>query len=395
MTSPPVPGGDPGKYHEELVQWFLENTFFTDFLYRNPAERQGRGELGDAVVLFDDVALMVQVKAQFSPRDPLLWARKNIGKAAKQLHHTNRMLFGGRISELENPLFGKVQFDSAAYENRIGLIVVAQDAQPFSAEREVPELADLTFPVHVFSLRDFALIMDRFDTAGDLVPYLEFRHDFRERLDRRVHAEDLTLRGVADQIGEFLSRVRPGIAPEVLERSVRQFRLAATGAWKESPEFRFGLAIDDIIAHLHNRDMSLEWNSDLSRRELGKISAQLAWLTRDRRIALGKRLVNLCDHARDGTGHFFPFFQRTRGVAYVFLASGGPREDRMRFLRYLVDSAQVEFDARIVVGVATDPLGNGRSYDIVYCEGAVSSESRECYEKNGSPFGRPAGQLFP
>lgn len=67
--------------------------------------------MGDAVVLFDDVALMVQIKAQFSRRDPLLWARKELKKAAKQLRHTNRMLFGGHVRELEDPLFGKVPFN--------------------------------------------------------------------------------------------------------------------------------------------------------------------------------------------------------------------------------------------------------------------------------------------
>ena len=111
LDTPGKPGGDPGRYHEALVQWLLEHTFFLDFVYRNPAEHGGRGELGDAVVLFDDLALMVQIKAQFSRRDPLLWARKELKKAAKQLRHTNRMLFGGHVRESEDPLFGKVPFN--------------------------------------------------------------------------------------------------------------------------------------------------------------------------------------------------------------------------------------------------------------------------------------------
>jgi hypothetical protein len=395
MSPPPDPGADPGKYHEAIVQWFLENTFFRDFVYRNPPEKGGRGELGDAVVLFDDVVVMVQVKAQVSARDPIAWAKKAIRKATKQLSHTNRMLFGGHITELENSLLGKIEFDPDHFESRIGLIVLGQEGAPFLPEQITPEVAKSGFPVHVLSLRDFLLLMERFDTAADLVPYLEFRHDFRERLDRRVHAEELTLSKIADDVGEFLPIVIPGISDEMLGRSVRQFRLAASGAWRKSPDWRFGLAIDDIIAHLHDRDLSLDWNADTSLGELGKITAQLAWLTRDRRIALGKRLIKLSEHACDGEGHFFSIFQRKRGVAYVFLASGSERRERMRFLRYLVDSAHVEFDADAVVGVATDPIGSGRSYDLVYCEGPVSWESREFYQQHGSPFGPSAGQLFP
>lgn len=46
------------------------------------------GELGDAVIRFDDLAIMVQIKAQSSPRDPILWAKKNLKKARRQLSHT-------------------------------------------------------------------------------------------------------------------------------------------------------------------------------------------------------------------------------------------------------------------------------------------------------------------
>jgi hypothetical protein len=111
------------------------------------------------------------------------------------------------------------------------LIVLAQPAAPFSAETEVPELAQLDFPVHVLPLRDFLLLIERFDTAGDLVPYLELRHDMRAALDRRVHTEAVALRQISDRIGEFMKVVRPGIAPELLQRTVRYFRLAAFEGW--------------------------------------------------------------------------------------------------------------------------------------------------------------------
>jgi hypothetical protein len=64
MSQIPQPGGAPGGYQERLTQWFLERSFFRDFTYRNPQGRKKGEELADAVVLFDDVALMVQVKVQ-------------------------------------------------------------------------------------------------------------------------------------------------------------------------------------------------------------------------------------------------------------------------------------------------------------------------------------------
>jgi hypothetical protein len=36
MTSPPEVGGQPGDHEERWAQWFLEQSFFRDFVYRNP-----------------------------------------------------------------------------------------------------------------------------------------------------------------------------------------------------------------------------------------------------------------------------------------------------------------------------------------------------------------------
>jgi len=62
MNEVPKIGGQPGTYEEKWSQWFLERSFFRDFVYRNPRGKKKWQELADAVVLFDDVGLMVQVK---------------------------------------------------------------------------------------------------------------------------------------------------------------------------------------------------------------------------------------------------------------------------------------------------------------------------------------------
>jgi hypothetical protein len=84
MTEVPLPGGQPGDYEERLSQWFLERSFFRDFTYRNPAKRKGE-ELADAIVLFDDVAFLVQVKAQHGNHEAKAWATEAILKALKQV----------------------------------------------------------------------------------------------------------------------------------------------------------------------------------------------------------------------------------------------------------------------------------------------------------------------
>jgi hypothetical protein len=55
MTDPPEVGGQPGDYEERGAQWFLEQSFFRDFIYRTPRGKKKGTELADALVLFDDV----------------------------------------------------------------------------------------------------------------------------------------------------------------------------------------------------------------------------------------------------------------------------------------------------------------------------------------------------
>jgi len=68
MSEVPKIGGQRGAYEEKWSQWFLERSFFRDFVYRNPRGKKKGEELTDAVVLFDDVMIMVQVRSSASSR---------------------------------------------------------------------------------------------------------------------------------------------------------------------------------------------------------------------------------------------------------------------------------------------------------------------------------------
>src|ERR1700730_3681631 len=97
MSEVPKHGGHRGDYEEKWSQWFLERSFFRDFVYRNPRGKRKGEELADAVTLFGDVAIMTQVKAQHGRRDPLLWAEEKLKEAFRQLKKTHNDLYQGRI----------------------------------------------------------------------------------------------------------------------------------------------------------------------------------------------------------------------------------------------------------------------------------------------------------
>jgi hypothetical protein len=115
MTEVPTTGGQPGNYGEQWSQWFLERSFFRDFVYRNPKGEKKGQELADAVVLFDDVVIMVQVKAQYGKHEALAWATEKLLEALKQVVKTHESLTQGKIKTLKNDFYGEMEFEPKAY----------------------------------------------------------------------------------------------------------------------------------------------------------------------------------------------------------------------------------------------------------------------------------------
>lgn len=374
-AAPPEPGGNPGTYEERLAQWFLEGTFFRDFVHRNPRGKGGKGELADAVVLYGDVALMVQVKAQSSTRDPCAWASKHIAKAANQLRGTYRMLIEQHVKELYSETLGPMPFDPDKYRYKHGLIIVAHESPPYDASELCNGITTFSFPVHVLSLQDFLTLSDRLDTAGDLISYLDLRYELRQELPLIVHQEANTARCMRAGYARVL--VEQGHEKGLAEATAAAFDEQLEGELQRSEDYRFSLLVDDIIARLHTNDPALPWASDIDPRHIGAIAEQLAWLPRRKRMAIGERLFSIVSAAKDGKDHLYHCLSKSRRVTYIFFATSRPRSDRVEQLRLLVEAARVRYDVPTGVGVATNPIGwGGRAYDVTMQEGEIDPELR-------------------
>jgi hypothetical protein len=393
MSEMPKPGGAPGDYEEKLTQWFLEKSFFRDFTYRNPRGKKKGDELADAVVLFDDVALLVQVKAQHGNHEAQAWATEATLKALKQVRSTHDNLKSGVIKKLRNEVYGELEFDPAIYPNMIGIIILAQDSTPYSAQERVPELREADFPIHVFSLKDIALLTDRFDTAADFVNFIELRTDIDDSGALLVNDEAENLQRMIGCVpGVYAQRMQP-ITKEMLMRTVEAFRKTATGELLRSPEWKYGLVIDDMIARAHDLDPNLPWNHGPVS-VAADIARFLGWLTRSRRIKLGKRVLDMCViSAQDGQAHYFPHYQKSRGTVSVYLVSSLSREERVKYLDFLVTYAHFKYGVAQSFGVATDAGTSGRAYDFMLTRKQLTPEAIELLKTFDDPFGETTEQL--
>jgi hypothetical protein len=386
MTEVPKIGGHPGTYEEKWSQWFLERSFFRDFVYRNPRGKKKGQELADAVVLFGDVVLMVQVKAQCGKHDPMSWATEKLLESFKQICNTHNSLVGSEIKKLRNDYYGDLAFDPKSYPNRIGLIILAHGSDPYIAAKLAPELLTAPFPIHVFSLKDFAIVASRFDTAGDLITFLEMRGDVATKEPFCVQDEPGNILRMLPHVEGVLRAHMSPTSDGTMNKTVQAFERVATGKLLESQDWRYGLAIDDMIARAHNIDPGLPWNETEGPRGSIEVAQFLGWLTRDRRIRLGKRIIAACEAAGDGKVHYFPHVQKSRGTACVYLATPQNRKDRVETLQFLVSYAHMKYGVPKCLGVATEPIGNGRSYDFVVTRGPPPPALLEQLKTFDDPF---------
>jgi hypothetical protein len=385
MSEVPNIGGQPGSYEEQWSQWFLERSFFRDFVYRNPRGEKKGQELADAVVLFDDVILMVQVKAQCGNHEAMAWTTEKLLEAFKQLGRTHEPLVQGKIKTLKNDFYGEMDFDAKSYPNRIGLIILAHDSEPYIAAELAPELLTTGFPVHAFSLKDFAIIASRFDTAADFITFLELRGDIAAKEPFFVQDETGNIARMIRHVEEIYRANLPSTPPEMFQKLAKAFEVIATGKLMESPDWKYGLSIDDMIARAHDVDPGLPWNKSDGRGGL-EVAQFLGWLTRDRRMRLGKLLISKCEAAQDGDIHYFPHVQPSRGTACVYLSTSQSRPERVKTLQFLVHYAQMKYAVKQCLGVATEPLGNGRSYDFVISRKPLPPGLVEELKKLADPF---------
>ena len=72
---------------------------FCDFTYRNPRGKR-RAKNWRMRLFFDDMAFLVQVKAQYGNHDAMAWATEATLKALKQVRATHEHLKSGAIQKL-------------------------------------------------------------------------------------------------------------------------------------------------------------------------------------------------------------------------------------------------------------------------------------------------------
>lgn len=381
MSSPDTPKKiDIGKQTEDDVQRFVEHAFSPDFVFRSPQHLKGgkHKETTDVFVLFDDVALAIQVKAQALNVDgtpaaeDLDWTKRNLEKAISQVKGAIRTIKAGQIVRLENDRRGAVQFSTDMFRYVYGLVVINHTSEPFDARQLVPDLANGGHPVHVLSFGDFYNLARVLDTPVDLIGYFEVRSQILiPTFNPLVHAEQQALEFYVDHFEKLTSfqaelhgEQRP---PDLFKEHGDMLRRIYRG---DSSGLSDSYFIDTIIDWAHQVDGSSPAPFENGERDYVTIATHLATLVRPRRAYIGKAFRDAIKRAGESKeDDFAQFSSHRRSDCMLFLASHRPDEERkergqdlLRLLWLLKATRQV----KRAMGIVTE-AGSGRlrSYDFI------------------------------
>ncbi len=379
----PMPTEDITKDNEALTQWYLEHSFFKDFVYKNPERNKGK-EFSDALIIYDDTIIIIQNKTKLSKRDEIVWASKNINAALSQLKGSYRNIKNKLVTAFYNEFLDiRLNIDLEKHKCLYGLIVLAQDSGGYDPYLLIEHENKPDFPFTIISLNDLFKIIDKMDTAGDLIVYFELRFDAMQLglFFPKVNDEQENMNRIADLVPQILEPRLHGLTAEKRKKTIETEVYKLKNRIKERHDYVFSTLIDDMIARAHDLDQEIYGKGGQNIKLSHKIAETYGYLTRERRIEIGKRLYGAADKARKGFGKITVHVQKPIQQTFIYLFTPKNRKERKDLLKPISVAAQKKYSNEKVLAVATEPLGTGgRSYDFFYVDHNLLREGVEIPE---------------
>jgi len=375
--------GKHGVESEDKTEEIFNQTFFRDFTFRSPRkDDKNKKEITDALIAFDDVLLIVQVKSQKTDREPSLWIQSNLTKAINQLSGAINYIKSKRKIEIKDSRRGQFEINFEDYRLIYGLIIIDQSD---STRIDVSSYTDEFYKKHkhaiqIISLKDFNKVCQIFDTAEEVLHYYDMRQMFLTANNILLHDEQYFLSIAVNHFSELSKQYRQFInSPKIEGENIHLFDqeeyYKSRMAGLESEEYIYSKIIDDIIDHCHKFDEAL-YDSISSERarsiinpgQYFMIAHELAKTGRRTRIKHGKSIMSRVSEARTcgfRKDLFISISSKLRSTAYLYYIPkiGTSREEIMimvagRAMKYI--QKHPEFNIVISIGIEFDGKGNVR-----------------------------------
>jgi hypothetical protein len=340
-----------GKHHfslkgaaaEKVVHDLAAESFFTDWCYPNPQLADGK-ELCDLLVVFDHVAIIIQVK-NLKLNEGGRYNRKEVDKNIRQLSGALRRLINDRRPiTLANPRRGVETLAPSAIEETYLLSVLAGEGEDcFPAMEAVKDKS-----AHVFTGEFLEIVLSELDTISDFVGYLRAKEALLQNLPQL-----LILGGEEELLAIYLLNNRT-----FGELTKAMMAVVDEGSWamlQQRP---------DYIAKKREDEVSYGWDNLIDHAHEGGspeyelLAREMARPNRFERRCLAKAFLDAHVMAHRDLEH--DLLRRVvssdhRTYCFLFMEDLEPRNRRRGQLEALCYVARGKFAQNpVVIGIATE-----------------------------------------
>lgn len=403
-------GGDEnakaiGELGEDFVAWLCEQPFARDFVFVRPTYARGKlqRELCDVFILFEDTAIIVQVKtpdpkahAGWTDEREADWANKRVGEAVKQIGGALNAILKGLITEVNNKRQGAVPLRADQLHHFYGLAVVHHPPLHRYGRSPIVESEGRKCTVLMATIGELSSIFEELTTIGDFVDYMRARDRFFAKHSMMGITElDIlaTYKHDPEKFGENVDRydmiyIEAGIWDEFSAKAQRAARDRANAPSQIVDEMINLLHTEQSHELEHLRELKSQHGKSLS---IGgnyiEIANELARLRRLDRRNVGQKLIEksakCLEEDRDRYLAVYP--SEGADSAILFLVSTASRLERCKTLLGLVFAARLELGVHRVTGIVTEPVTSPENsidacmveIDLALDEGLVPDKMRE------------------
>ena len=342
---------EKGAAAEAVIHNLANKTFLTDWCYPNPKKQNGK-ELCDLLVVFDDIAIIWQIK-DLKVDGLGRYKKSEVSKNLRQLGGARRHLFELKVPlQLENPRCGRELFKPDLIKSvHLISVLMGESEEPFPFVQTVKDKL-----IHVFT-RGFAdLALSELDTVSDFCDYLRKK----EAIDKSKMVT--VMGGEENLLAKYLENLRSFSWMDNYDNILIDDTVWP--AFARNPQF---------LAKKLEDQVSYGWDSVIDRAHDGtsehyqRLARELARPDRFTRRVISKSFL-------EAYGEYVetkpPIFRRLSAFGdttycFLFMEDGeGPRERRKAMLQLMCFVARgIPPMNKRIIGVATEAAN--RSYD--YC----------------------------
>jgi hypothetical protein len=364
-----------GKNAEHALSLLAKETFFEDWCYVNPRLPEWK-ELCDLLVVFDDTAIIWQVK-NLKLREDGQYDPTEVEKNLRQLAGARRQLFDLKTPiKLMSPRRGEEMFDAGIIKRVFMISAFFGETPNFLPFMETIK----TYDIHVFTRKFIEIALPELDTISDFVDYLISKEKIDKPQEIIIHGGEEEFLGFYLLNGRSFSRlekfhlvsIEAGTWDELLGRSEYKAKKVAD---------RISYGWDGMINVAHTCGGDYE-----------RVARQMARPNRVVRRALGQSFLDAMVNSKTSPGNSCRRLLDMEGVTYCFLFADRqrPRDGRKKELASICMVARNKRpDNSIVLGIATEKPGEGLcSYDFCLLDIPIlSQEQVDLVERISSDLG--------